>query len=120
MTVTDISPHDDWKPPVEPTQAQDDARRFATTRGAGAPRPRPDAERFAYTVHTIPHDVDHWSDPAIAQVGARGVRRAMRRLRAGHPKAALEFMLAALETQARLAGCPVRLPRRPLRGEDQS
>lgn len=115
MTVTDIGPRDDWRPPAaEPSMAQADAAKFATARGQGAPRPPADAQRFAYTVDTVPHARrDRWADPDVADAGDRWVKRAIRARRRGDLVSCRERLFYGLELQARLAGFPVRLPRRP-------
>lgn len=114
MTVTDISPRDDWRPPIEPSRVQEQAARFATARGQGARRPPADAQRFAYTVDTLPQArSDRWDDPDVADAGDRWVKRAIRARRRGDLVSCRERLFYGLELQARLAGCPVRLPRRP-------
>lgn len=52
-------------------------------------------------------------DQRIDELRRSGVRRALHHLRAGHPRAAREFMLFSVEKQARIAGIGfVQLPRR--------
>jgi hypothetical protein len=103
VTITDIGPRDDWRPPIaEPSMAQADAAKFATTADTVVDMAdlRPDVHRFA----TAPSG--YADDAALGRLRDAAVGRALFHMRHHQPtpdrwRRCAEMLALSVENQLR-------------------